>query len=57
MPRDPGDTETTVSFALWSLVGRKPPTRKTVPPLCSSSGCLGKSLLHIGFTSSVELNR
>lgn len=30
LPRDPGSTGTTVSFALWSLVGRKPSPPKTV---------------------------
>ena len=35
MSRDPGDPETTVSFALWSLVGSKPSTCQTICFLCA----------------------
>lgn len=35
MSRDPGDPDSMVSFALWSLVGSKPSTRQTVCFLCA----------------------
>lgn len=54
VPRDPGSTGTTGSFAFWSLVERKPSSPHKATSWCSSAGVFGRHLLHLGFTSWAE---